>query len=76
MGELLRLIRWYRKNAYVSARLLGNWLPWLALLGGDSRAPRMIIRREVNRRVGGAFGKFFSSGRRGPGAILAKLLGL
>ena len=76
MAEVLKLIRWYRKNAYVSARLLGNWLPWLALLGGDSKAPRMIVRRQVNRTVGGLFGKFFSSGRRGPGAILGRLLGL
>ena len=73
---MLKLIRQYRKTAYNSARLLGDYLPWLELWLGEPKAVRKIVRRQVNKKVGGAMGKFMFSGRGGAGGMLRKFLGL
>ena len=81
---LLQPVRRARQLGYTAVRRAGDYIPWaellLAALSGDSEgisyALRTVVRRHVNRWVGGAFGKFAYSGRGGFGALLRHLLGL
>lgn len=82
-NPLLRPVRQARNLAYKGARSAGNWIPAmelaLAVLSGDlpeaSYRFRAVLRRYVNRWIGGLVGKNLY-GRGSFARMLKALLGL